>query len=69
MNDMNNFDYQEILELRNICDRILDRAGKPDEVVLKALLRNRVCLLAIKFGILSDFFKTYRNIVDQAKHN
>ncbi len=59
---MNNFDYQEILELRNICDRLLDRAGKPDEIALKALLRNRVCLLAIKFGIINQFFQTYRNL-------
>ncbi|MEA5595687.1 hypothetical protein [Rivularia sp. UHCC 0363] len=66
---MNNFDYQEILELRNACDRVLDRAGKPDEALHQALLYKKVCLNAIKLGILEEFFKTYRRLLAKRNNN
>lgn len=63
------FDYQEILELRNACDRVLDRAGKHDEPLHQALLYKKICLSAIELGILAKFFRTYRKLAKQQKNN
>lgn len=59
---MNNLNYREIIQLRNLCDRILDEAGRPKEVALQALLRNQICIFSIKLGILAQFFRTYRKL-------
>ncbi|NJO65949.1 MAG: hypothetical protein HC836_50125, partial [Richelia sp. RM2_1_2] len=48
---------------------LLDRAGKPDEPALREYLYNQIKLLAIELGIIGEFFKTYRNIVDKVRNN
>lgn len=65
----NNLDYEKIKKLRDTCDRILDRADKPDEIVLKEFLYNQIKLLSIDLGILSEFFRCYRKLAEKAKRN
>ena len=62
-----NLDYQKIKTLRDTCDRILDRAGKPDELVLREFLYNQIKLLSIDLGVLAEFFNCYRKLAEKAK--
>lgn len=65
----NNIDYDKIKKLRDTCDRILDRAGYPDEIAFRELLYNQIKLLSIDLGVLAEFFNCYRKLVEKAKHN